>query len=113
MSKPSYYEYDHNGELKPVYDGKKNGRFRWVDGKMVRIGEGRLPSHFAGSDEIEVKSMADGKMYSSRSEYYQSLKNSGHRVLEADEVTPSKPEYKPDMGDIKKDIAKTMQSLGC
>lgn len=92
--KISYYEYNEDGELIPVYEdkAKKSGRFRFIDGLTIRIGEGtRGPVHY-GSDDLGVKGVmnpADGKTYDSRSAYYNAVKSKGLVIMGDD--APSKP----------------------
>lgn len=97
MNNISYYEFDNEGNLQPVLreNAQRNGRFRMIDGLMVRVGEGKnAPCHYAGSDNIGgtqgILNPADGKMYDSRSAYYQAVKDAGCVVLGNDKIEPRK-----------------------
>ncbi len=51
-------------------------------------------------DTIELKSMADGKMYDSRSQYYESLKRNDSRIIEAGELEAHKKSMREVRGDF-------------
>lgn len=60
-----------------------------------------------------IKSMADGKMYDSKSTYRKSLKEKGLVELGNDAPTTCKePEYKICENELKRDIAEAIQQLG-
>lgn len=51
---------------------------------LMYLGTGNWSSGHR-TDTTEVKSMADGKVYTSKAKYYQSLKDNGSHVVEAGE----------------------------
>lgn len=93
------YKLNEDGEIVETSEVFKTGRWRMIDGKLVRVGEGsRGPVHYAGSDDLGTKGVfnpADGKTYDSRSEYYSAVKAKGLAIMGDDApTTPSKPKTK-------------------
>lgn len=93
------YKLNENGEIVETSEVFKTGRWRMIDGKLVRIGDGtRGPVHYAGSDDMGTKGVfnpADGKTYDSRSEYYSAVKSKGLVIMGDDAPTkPSTPKTK-------------------
>lgn len=113
--KISYYEYNEEGQLAPVYekDAQKTGRFIFKDDIMIRIGEGRRgPTHYAASDNLGVQGVfnpADGKTYDSRSAYYNAVKNKGLEIVGDQPQEPKTPKTKPI--NWEKAVSETLQQL--
>lgn len=60
-----------------------------------------------------LKSMADGKMYDSKSAYYKAVKAAGCEIMGNDAPREAKPmEYKINERELKSDIAQSIQQLG-
>jgi hypothetical protein len=58
-----------------------------------------------------VKSMADGRVYDSRSAYYRSVKNAGCEIVGDDRAGFGKrPEFTPHAG-VERDIKRTIEQL--
>jgi hypothetical protein len=71
-----------------------------------------IGDYIAGPGDA-VKSMADGKMYDSKSAYRKSLKAQGMVELGNDAPTTCKePEYKICEKELKRDISEAIQQLG-
>ena len=92
------YTLNDEGDIVESKEEHKTGRYKWIDGKMVRVGDAtRYPVSF-GRDDLGVKGVfnpADGKTYDSRSEYYKSVKAQGLEIMGDDAPkTPSKPKTK-------------------
>jgi hypothetical protein len=79
---------------------------------VIRKGMHVISDYIAGPGDA-LKSMADGKMYDSKSTYRKSLKAQGLIELGNDAPTTCKePEYKICEKELKRDIAQAIQQLG-
>lgn len=106
-----YYEYNDDGGLIPLEYEKGDimagikctlpqGRYCNIDGLLVRVGNASRPSHYSSSDNLGegVRGMfnpADGKMYDSKSAYYNSIKAKGLVINDSPELKSSKPKLNP------------------
>jgi hypothetical protein len=92
------YVLNDDGEIVETDEVFKNGRFIFIEGKMVRVGEGRrAPIHY-GKEDLGVSGVlnpVDGKTYDSRSAYEQAVKAKGCVIVGDDHIAPSKPKLKP------------------
>lgn len=110
------YEYNEHGVLQPYRGTDKNGRFRYIEGKMVRIGDGsRGPVHYAGSDSLGegiqgLVNPANGQKYDSRSEYYKAVKAAGCEVLGNDAPT-TRATPKTESIDWKQAVGETLNQI--
>lgn len=112
----SYYEYDNDGVLVPVYekDAVKFGRWVFKDDKMIRIGgnSGQAPLTY-GSDNLGVqgvRNQIDGQMYDSKSQLRRAYKSQG--VQEVGNDTSTKPRKQLGNYDCRADVALAMKQLG-
>ena len=110
--------WHEDGEQKHGKEYPK-GKYKFVDGLFTRISkedpawdsitQERERAERAKSgiqvitDSIEVKSHHDGKVYSSKHKYYQSLKDSGHHVVERGEEYLSRKKIDGDF-DCRKEL---------
>lgn len=79
---------------------------------ILQRGPQVIGDYVAGPGDA-IKSMADGKMYDSKSEYRKELKRQGLVELGNDAPTTCKePEYKICEKELKRDIAEAIQQLG-
>ena len=106
-----YYEYDNEGDLIP-YEYTKgdyinnikatlpSGRYKTIDGLLVRVGEATCPTNYGGSDSLGegvrgVFNPADGKTYDSKSEYYKAVKAKGLVIDDSTSVKAPSPKLNP------------------
>lgn len=84
--------------------------YRMIDGKLTEVFRAPpRPRVALISDHHEpFKSMADGKIYDSKSAYRRECKARGHEEL-GNDVEMRTPEV--DHGDIERDVAEAMESL--
>lgn len=112
-----YHEYNKSGELVPVLEenAQKSGRFIWVKGQMVRVGDAKKgPAHYAGSDDLGLQGIqnpVDGKMYDSRSAYYSAVKDAGCAIVGNDAPTQKSNEIKGNF-DCKEAIKSAAHETG-
>lgn len=95
-----------SGELVP--SGKFYAR------KYMRVARSDVPFPNVVSDSIELKSMADGKMYTSKRAYYGHLKATGHEIVGG--MNPSSyvakaPNEKQHEADIAADVRRAIQEV--
>ena len=105
------YVLNDDGEIVETDEVFKNGRFVYIDGKMVRIGDGRrFPVHY-GKEDLGISGVlnpVDGKRYDSRSAYEQAVKAKGCVIVGDDPIKPTKPKQKPI--DWERAVAETLQT---
>lgn len=105
------YILNDHGEVVETSLSFTNGRWRMIDGKLVRVGDGsRGPIHYAGTDDLGVQGVlnpANGKRYDSRSAYMQSVKDAGCVIVGNDAPTHA-PKQKPI--NWEKAVAQTLKS---
>lgn len=93
------YILNENGEVVETEEVFVGGRYKFIDGKLVRVGEGkRLPLNYGGSDSLGthgIMSQADGKMYDSKSSYYRSIKDRGLEIIGNEPVKRATPKQTP------------------
>lgn len=70
-----------------------------------------LPSPMVISDDIEVKSMVDGKVYSSKSALRRSYREGGYIEVGNEEMKPA-PKPKPDRKAIRESVRKAASRVG-
>ena len=82
-------------------------RFIWRDGRFVEVfrQKPRPRIHVISDSHTPFRSMADGRVYDSKSAYRADLKARGMVELGNDEITPT-DRYEP--GDIAQDVADVM-----
>lgn len=109
------YILNEYGEIVETDEVFTNGRYVFVQGKMVRVGDGRRgPTHYAGSDNLGegvqgLFNPADGKKYDSKAEYYNAVKAKGCEVVGDEPIKPSKPKLKEI--NWEKAVAETLQQM--
>lgn len=105
------YVLNENGDIIKTDEVFKNGRYVFIDGKMVRVGDGkRPPTHYAGSDDIGgVLNPADGKTYDSRSAYYSAVKSKG-LVIAGDEAPTQRAKPKIKSINWEQAVAETLKT---
>lgn len=117
----SWYE---DGELRQAKDKYPKGVYKFVDGLFTRISkedpvwdgsytkrqnhEGEKSGLHIITDGIEFKSHHDGKHYSSKHKYYQSLKDTGNHVVEAGENYMKNRQIQGDYN-IKKELKQALE----
>lgn len=108
-TKTLWYEQDENGDLiKRSGDSLPGGVYRTVNGTWpVRISDRtRGATHFAKSDDLGTHGIlnhADGKVYDSRSKYYQAISAAGCHIAEADSRPKSKGDIRGDFN-VRKEL---------
>lgn len=112
----TYYEYNDFGELVEVKcETLPSGRYKTIDDKWpVRVGRGRNPSHFSGSDDLGVQGVlnpVNGKIYDSRSQYTRDVNASGHVIMGTDAKVEQRQEIKGNY-DCRADVAKAIEQVG-
>lgn len=105
------YKLNEDGDIVETDEVFTNGRWRMIDGKMVRVGDGtRGPVHY-GSDDLGIQGVlnpADGKRYDSKSEYYKAVKAKGLEIVGNDApITRGIPKTKSI--NWEKAVAETLQ----
>lgn len=107
------YVFNESGEIVETQEVFKNGRYRMIEGKLVRIGDGLYgPTHFAKSDDLGTKGVfnpADGKTYDSRSAYYNAVKAKG-LVIAGDDAPTTRATPKTKTVNWEKAVAQTLKS---
>lgn len=79
---PSGLFHQYPGQKRPSLIDKNYEGFKII---YLRDDIKKTKSHQIIIDSIEVKSLADGKYYSSKSKYYQSIRDSGGHIVESGE----------------------------
>lgn len=102
---PSGHYFSDPGDLHPTLINPDYEGFRITYGNMVKAIK---PTTGGIMDSIEVKGLHDGKMYTSKSKYYQSLKESGNHIIEKGEIKYDKRETQGDYN-IKKELRQAVQ----
>jgi len=77
---------------------QKCGKYRYIENKLVRVGDpdDAIIYNYGGSDSLGegvqgMRSMADGRLYDSKSQYYRSLKEK-NLVINEPGMVKSKPD---------------------
>lgn len=88
-------------------------RWIWIEGKgLVEVSPEAPPPrprvHFIGDQHRPFRSMADGKMYDSKSRYRAEIKARGYVELGNDQIEPAKPV----VGSAEAEIRQTMAEMG-
>jgi hypothetical protein len=99
---------------KAVVDAIDSGKVEREPHEVFEIKRGPqiIGDYVAGPGDA-IKSMADGKMYDSKSAYRRTLKSQGLIEVGNDAPTTCKePEYKICEKELKRDIAEAIQQLG-
>lgn len=72
-----------------------------------------LPFPAIISDQLDdMRSMADGKIYDSKSNYYKALDEQGYAIDESKPDDWKAPSYEPDEKEIASDVAQTLREAG-
>lgn len=108
------YVLNEYGEIEKTDQEFKNGRYRMIEGKLVRVADGtRGPVHYAGSDSLGegvrgVFNPADGKTYDSRSAYINAVKSKG-LVIAGDDAPTTRATPKAKTENWEKAVAQTLK----
>jgi hypothetical protein len=82
--------------------------------KFSGVARSDVPCPRIVSDCIELQSMADGKTYTSKRAYYDSLKRSGHEIvggMDPSSYVAKSPTYKQHEADIAADVRRAIQEV--
>lgn len=75
------------------------------------VARSALPCPAIRSDGMStIRSMADGRLYDSRSAYERSVREAGCEIVGDDMGASSTPTYTP--GNVERDVAEAIQQLG-
>jgi len=90
-------------------DGRMVGRFIGDDGPD---NSSELPFPRIMSDQIEIQSMADGKVYTSKAELRRSYRQQGYIEVGNEDVTQHVKRPKPDRKPIREAVGRAMNRVG-
>lgn len=107
------YEYERGDYINNIKGTLPSGRYATIDGFLVRVGNASAPSHYAGTDSLGegvrgVFNPADGKMYDSRSAYYNAVKAKG-LVIAGDDAPTTRATPKAKTVNWEKAVAQTLK----
>lgn len=106
------YILDEDGNISETDQVFTNGRYVYLDGKLVRVGDGkRAPMHY-GSDDLGIQGVfnpADGKMYDSKSNYIKAVKAKGLEIIGNDAPVKSPSPKKANIN-WEKAVAETLKT---
>lgn len=114
MKKSEWYEFSKTGCLiKKKGDQLPSGVYRTVDGIWpVRVSETtRGAAHCAASDDLGTQGILnhnDGKIYTSRTKYYQAIKAANCHITEPDSRPMGKREIRGDFN-VRKELKSAVQ----
>jgi len=107
------YKLNEDGDIVETDEDLKSGTWKFIEGKLVHVSDrAYAPSHYAGSDDLGTKGVfnpADGKMYDSRSAYYNAVKAKG-LVIAGDDAPTQRATPKTESINWEKAVAETLKS---
>lgn len=108
------YVLNEYGEVVKTDQVFSGGRFRMIDGKMVRVGDSRAipdrPYSTKSAFDNPVFCHADGKHYSNASDYESAVKRAGCTILGEDAPRKAAPPKKSSVN-WEKAVAETMKNI--
>lgn len=107
------YVLNDHGEIVESNESFSGGRFRMIEGKLVRVGDSRAipdrPYSTKGAFDSPVLNHLDGKYYTNMSSYEDAVKAKGGKILGNDAPTKAATVDKPI--NWQKAVSETINSL--